>query len=70
MDMIFSCKDDMVVGMNLIAVSALAFPKIKVFTFETWQRIAPTIRAGRFQPRQRLKASFPFLPSLPLFSLL
>lgn len=58
MDMIFSCKDDMVVGMNLIAVSALAFPKIKVFTFELMNNHIHIILRGAREECEELFALF------------
>lgn len=57
-DIIFSCKEDMAVGMNLIAVSALAFPKIKVLTFELMNNHVHVILRGSCEDCEAFFALF------------
>ena len=45
-DIIFSSKEDMIVGMNLIAISALSFTKIKIYTFELMNNHVHVILMG------------------------
>ena len=57
-DMIFSSKNDMVVGMNLMAISALAFPNIKVYTFELMNNHVHIILKGPRDDCERFFALF------------
>ena len=59
-DIIFSTKEDMVVGMNLIAISVIAFPKIKVYTFELMNNHIHVILRG---PRDECEKFFALFKS-------
>jgi hypothetical protein len=45
-DIIFTCKEDFIVGMNLLAVSAITNPDVRIYTFELMNNHLHIIMSG------------------------
>ena len=57
-DVIFADKEDMKVGMNLIAISAMHFPDVSIFTFELMNNHLHVILAGERKRCEEFYAMF------------